>query len=134
MKDAKAFLMFQGQAKEAIEQYQEWFPDLSLVNVAYMPDSTQVAMAELDLNGYRILMNDSTIKHNFDFTPSFSLFIVCDTKEEIERYAKVVADGGMTLMELNNYGFSELFTWVQDRFGVSWQFTYNPLVRPEDFT
>ncbi|WP_102693622.1 VOC family protein [Rummeliibacillus pycnus] len=128
MKDAKAFLMFQGQAKEAIEQYQEWFHDLSLVNVAYMPDSTQVAMAELDLNGYRILMNDSTIKHNFDFTPSFSLFIVCDSKEEIERYAKVVADDGMTLMELNNYGFSELFTWVQDRFGISWQFTYNPFV------
>lgn len=128
MKDAKAFLMFQGKAKEAIEQYQEWFHDLSLVNVAYMPDSTQVAMAELDLNGYRILMNDSTIKHNFDFTPSFSLFIVCDTKEEIERYAKVIADDGMTLMELNNYGFSELFTWVQDRFGISWQFTYNPFV------
>ncbi|MGG0655277.1 VOC family protein [Rummeliibacillus pycnus] len=129
MKDAKAFLMFQGQAKEAIEQYQEWFTDLSLVKVAYMPDSTQVSMAELDFKGYRILLNDSPIKHNFDFTPSFSIFIVCETKEEIERYAKVVADGGMTLMELNNYGFSELFTWVQDRFGISWQFTYNPLVR-----
>lgn len=128
MKDAKAFLMFQGKAKEAIEQYQEWFPDLSIVKFAYIPNSTQVAMAELDLNGYRILMNDSTIKHNFDFTPSFSLFIVCDTKEEIERYAKVIADDGMTLMELNNYGFSELFTWIQDRFGISWQFTYNPFV------
>ena len=128
MKDAKAFLMFQGQAKEAIEQYQEWFTDLSLIKVAYIPNSTQVAMAELDFKGYRILMNDSTIKHDFDFTPSFSLFIVCDTKEEIERYATVVADGGMTMMELNNYGFSELFTWVQDRFGISWQFTYNPLV------
>ncbi len=129
MKDAKAFLMFQGQAKEAIEQYQQWFSDLHVVNVSYMPDSTQVAMAVLDFKGYQILVNDSPIKHNFSFTPSISFFIECDTKEEIERYAKeVVSDGGMALMELNNYGFSELFAWVQDRFGVSWQFTYNPLV------
>ena len=25
------------------------------------------------------------------------------------------------MMPADNYGFSRLFTWVSDRFGVSWQ-------------
>ena len=25
------------------------------------------------------------------------------------------------MMEIGNYGFSTLFTWLADKFGVSWQ-------------
>ena len=28
---------------------------------------------------------------------------------------------GAVLMPLGGYGFSQLFTWINDRFGVSWQ-------------
>ena len=30
-------------------------------------------------------------------------------------------DGGQILMPLDNYGFSQRFGWLNDRFGVSWQ-------------
>src|SRR5215471_13267019 len=36
------------------------------------------------------------------------------------RAGKLCSDG-MEFMRLNKYPFSELFGWVQDRFGVSWQ-------------
>ena len=32
-----------------------------------------------------------------------------------------LGEGGQALMPLANYGFSQLFTWLNDRFGVSWQ-------------
>ena len=28
---------------------------------------------------------------------------------------------GAVMMPVDNYGFSSLFTWIADRFGVSWQ-------------
>jgi predicted 3-demethylubiquinone-9 3-methyltransferase (glyoxalase superfamily) len=64
---------------------------------------------------------DSPVKHGFTFTPSFSFFVDCDSEEEMSRIAPALAEGGGVLMEQADYGFSRQFTWVSDRFGVSWQ-------------
>ena len=90
-----------------------------------MENSQQVAMAVLHLKGLKIMVNDSVIKHNFTFTPSTSIFIECASEEEIDSLAAQILEGGQALMPLNNYGFSKKFAWIQDRFGVSWQLTYN---------
>ena len=127
MKSATTFLMFQGQANEAIQQYKEWFTDLTVQSLTYMENSQQIAMAVLDLKGLKIKVNDSVIKHDFTFTPATSIFVECEILEEIEHLAAQVAEGGKVLMPLGHYGFSEQFAWIEDRFGVSWQFTYNPL-------
>lgn len=124
MKSATPFLMFQGQANEAIEQYKQWFPDLEVVSLAYMDNSQQVAMAVLHLKGLKLLVNDSAIQHEFTFTPSTSVFIECDSEEEISYLGTRILEGGLALMPLDNYGFSKKFAWIQDRFGVSWQLSY----------
>ena len=125
MRSATTFLMFQGQANEAIQQYKEWFTDLTVQSLSYMEDSQQVAMAVLDLKGLKIMVNDSAIKHDFTFTPATSIFVECETLEEIINLTAQVLEGGKALMPLGHYGFSEQFAWLEDRFGVSWQFTYN---------
>ncbi|WP_068984963.1 MULTISPECIES: VOC family protein [Lysinibacillus] len=125
MKSATTFLMFQGQADEAIQQYQQWFSDLQIESLTYMENSQQVAMAVLHLKGLKIMVNDSVIKHNFTFTPSTSIYVECESAEEIGSLVAQVLEGGQALMPLDNYGFSKQFAWVQDRFGVSWQLTYN---------
>lgn len=127
MRSATTFLMFQGQANEAIQQYKEWFRDLTVESLTYMENSQQIAMAVLNLKGLKILVNDSVIKHDFTFTPAISIFVECETLEEIESLSTQVVDGGKALMPLGHYGFSEQFAWFEDRFGVSWQFTYNPM-------
>jgi predicted 3-demethylubiquinone-9 3-methyltransferase (glyoxalase superfamily) len=49
--------------------------------------------------------------------------VVCETEAEIDAAWKRLADGGMALMPLNKYDWSNKYGWVQDRFGISWQLT-----------
>ena len=44
-----------------------------------------------------------------------------ESEEQLRVLSSALGDGGQTFMALNNYGFSRLFTWVGDRYGVSWQ-------------
>ncbi|MFE3575331.1 VOC family protein [Lysinibacillus sp. NPDC059133] len=125
MKSATTFLLFQGQANEAIQQYQQWFSELQVESLTYMENSQQVAMAVLHLKGLKMMVNDSVIQHNFTFTPSTSIFVECESIEEIDSLVAQILEGGQALMPLDNYGFSKKFAWIQDRFGVSWQLTYN---------
>lgn len=48
----------------------------------------------------------------------------CDSEEEVRGISSALAEGGGVLMPVGNYGFSRLFAWVNDRFGVSWQLNF----------
>ncbi|MMZ69472.1 3-demethylubiquinone-9 3-methyltransferase [compost metagenome] len=64
---------------------------------------------------------DSYVKHAFSFTPAISLFVECESDEEIERTFAKLLDGGTVYMPLGAYPFSSKFGWVGDKFGVTWQ-------------
>ncbi|MBT5874623.1 MAG: VOC family protein, partial [Candidatus Latescibacteria bacterium] len=55
------------------------------------------------------------------FTPAISFFVECESESELDGAFKSLSDAGSVLMPPDNYGFSTKFTWVNDRFGVSWQ-------------
>ena len=67
---------------------------------------------------------DSHIEHQFTFTPAISLFVECESLEELEKVHQALTDQGSELMPLDDYGFSEKFSWVSDRYGVSWQLNF----------
>jgi predicted 3-demethylubiquinone-9 3-methyltransferase (glyoxalase superfamily) len=67
------------------------------------------------------MCSDSPVKHGFSFTPSSSTFVDFDSPAELERVFGLLSEGGQVLTPLANYGFSERFGWLNDRFGVSWQ-------------
>ena len=77
--------------------------------------------AVVEIAGQTVMAHDSFITHGFDFTPSFSFFVDCAGADEIERLFAALSEGGAVLMPLDNYGWSDRFGWVSDRFGVSWQ-------------
>jgi predicted 3-demethylubiquinone-9 3-methyltransferase (glyoxalase superfamily) len=121
---ATPFLMFQGQAKDALALYAEAFPDFEQVLLQEHPPGPlagQVAMARVRIGGQEIMLNDSPPVHAFTFTPSSSIFIDCDDEAQLRELAASLGEGGAVMMGLANYGFSTLFTWIADRFGVSWQ-------------
>lgn len=121
---ATPFLMFQGEAKAALALYRAVFPDyeeLLLQEHPAGPQAGQIAMARIRVGGLEIMLNDSPPVHKFTFTPSTSTFIDCDDEAQLRALAETLSDGGAVMMPVDNYGFSTLFTWVADRFGVSWQ-------------
>ena len=121
---ATPFLMFQGQAQGALALYRTAFPDLEellLQEHAEGPQAGQIAMAQVRFAGQEVMLFDSPPVHDFTFTPSFSFFIQCDDEAQLRRLAEVLGEGGGVRMEIGNHGFSTLFTWIADRFGVSWQ-------------
>ena len=121
------FLMFQeGKASAAIDYYLATFPDAQVQGLERFGAGEQgaegtVKAATLIIAGQKLRVFDSPVKHGFDFTPAISFFVDCTSEEQLRTLTEALADGGATLMPLNNYGFSQLFTWVNDRFGVSWQ-------------
>jgi predicted 3-demethylubiquinone-9 3-methyltransferase (glyoxalase superfamily) len=124
------FLMFEGQAESAMNFYVSLFDDGKVLDITrYGPQGPgtegSVMKASFSIAGQRIICIDSAMKHEFSFTPSFSLFVACESETQIRRLATTLAEGGGELMPLNNYGFSRLFAWVNDRFGVSWQLILN---------
>ena len=119
-------LMFEGTAEEAMNFYISLFNGSQVKKIErYGPGGPgaegSVKRAEFTLGEHQLSCIDSPIKHGFTFTPSISLFIDCESEAELDRAFRELAAGGAVLMPLDNYGFSTKFTWVQDRFGVSWQ-------------
>ena len=124
MVKATPFLMFQGQAQGALALYRETFPDFEQIVLQEHPPGPlagQVAMARIRIGGQEIMLNDSPPVHAFTFTPSSSIFVDCDDEAQLRELAAKLGDGGAVMMGIASYGFSTLFTWVADKFGVSWQ-------------
>lgn len=117
---AAPFLMFQGRCEEALTFYAAAIPGARIAALDRKPDGT-VAMARLAMAGLEIMANDSPPVHDFDFTPSISIFLTVEKPGEVDALADALGDGGRMLMPPDNYGFSRRFGWAQDRFGVSWQ-------------
>ena len=65
------FLMFSGQAEEAMNLYISLFQDGEVTNILHQQDGT-VLHATFTLKGQQFMCIDSSVKHAFDFTRSMS--------------------------------------------------------------
>lgn len=122
----KTFLMFAGQAEEALQLYTSLFENSAIVSLRrYGPNEPgaegTVMHATFSLGGQLYMAIDSPAQHDFGFTPAISLYVDCASESEIDRLFAALSEGGAILMPLARYPFSEKFAWVNDRFGVSWQ-------------
>lgn len=121
------FLMFQdGKAEEAMNYYISIIKDSEITSIVRYGenesgDEGTVMQATFSLKGQEFMCIDSNLKHQFSFTPSISIFVTCDSEEEINSIYQKLIEGGQALMPIGDYGFSQRFGWLNDRFGVSWQ-------------
>jgi predicted 3-demethylubiquinone-9 3-methyltransferase (glyoxalase superfamily) len=124
------FLMFYGNAEEAINFYVSLFPDSKVVQLGRYGANEpgvegSVKRASFTLCGKTFLAIDSPVKHNFTFTPAISLYVKCQSEKEVENLFAKLSHKGNILMLLASYPFSKKYAWVTDRFGVSWQLSFN---------
>jgi predicted 3-demethylubiquinone-9 3-methyltransferase (glyoxalase superfamily) len=124
MQKIAPFLWFNNQAEEAANFYVSIFKNSKVMSVTRYGDAGpgpkgSVMSLTFQLEGEDFYaLNGGPV---FTFTPAISFFVNCGTQQEIDELWKKLTAGGMVLMELGKYPFSEKFGWVQDKYGISWQ-------------
>ncbi len=105
-------LWFDNQAKEAAAYY------CSIFNNSKIVTDSSVAV-QFELEGKRIMgLNGGPM---FKINPSISLFVTCETVEEIDRLWHWLSDAGSAMIPIGQYPWSECYGWVVDKFGMTWQ-------------
>ena len=105
-------LWFNGNAKAAADFYCALFPDSKITT-----DSPMVVKWELAGQTFMGLNGGPMFKPN----ASISLFAISESDDEINNLYQKLSDGGMIMMALDKYEWSERYGFVQDKFGVCWQ-------------
>lgn len=117
-------LWFDNNAEEAANFYTSIFKNSKIKNVTTLHNtpSGTVEIFTIELLGQEFTLISAGPL--FKFNPSVSFLVVCNTKEEVDELWGNLSNGGMALMELGEYPFSERYGWVQDKYGLSWQVIY----------
>jgi predicted 3-demethylubiquinone-9 3-methyltransferase (glyoxalase superfamily) len=108
------FLMFKDRAEHAVKFYVSIFPNSKIISLIGSGDTTpgrkgSVAGATFQLDGQEFMAYNGG--PHFDFAEGMSLYVDCETQEEIDRLWERLSEGG----EKGRCG------WLKDKFGVSWQ-------------
>ena len=124
MKRIVPHLWFDKEAKEAVEFYVSLFDDSRLINSNVLHDtpSGDAETVNFELAGQPF--EAISAGPYFKLNPSVSLMVACANAEEVDRLWDALSKDGMELMPLGEYPFSRRYSWVQDRYGLSWQLTF----------
>ncbi|GAA2662682.1 MULTISPECIES: VOC family protein [Nonomuraea] len=102
MQKITTYLWFDNQAEEAANHYVSIFPNSRVVEVTPM-------IVTFEIEGQRfIALNGGP---QFTFTEAISLYVDCDTQEEVDELWAKLVEGG----EESQCG------WLKDKYGLSWQ-------------
>lgn len=115
MQKITPFLWFNDNAEEAINFYVSIFKDSKIGTMTRYGDSGPgpkgaLMTATFQLEGQQFMaLNGGP---HFKFTEAISLFVDCETQEEVDAlWDRLTADGGQP----SRCG------WLKDKFGLSWQ-------------
>jgi len=128
-------LWFDRNCEEAITFYTNLFPNAKITSIQRYPDGVsdgpmqgmdgKILTAIFELDGLTFQALDGGPL--FQFNPSISFMVNFDPSRESDAAGRLdemwaqLAEGGKVLMPLQAYPFSKKYSWIQDRFGVSWQ-------------
>lgn len=115
MQGVRPFLSFKDQAEEALNLYVSVIPNSRITSMMKSEEDGPIARgrvfhATFELDGREFAAMDGGA--TFSFSEGFSLFVTCDTQEEIDRiWARLIENGG----QAGPCG------WLTDPYGISWQ-------------
>jgi predicted 3-demethylubiquinone-9 3-methyltransferase (glyoxalase superfamily) len=108
------FLWFDHQAEEAMNFYTSIFPDSRVGEVSRYPEGGPGEAGSV-MSGSFVLQGQEFMVLNggpqFKFNEAISLFVRCETQEEVDHYWARLTEGG----EPGPCG------WLKDKYGLSWQ-------------
>jgi predicted 3-demethylubiquinone-9 3-methyltransferase (glyoxalase superfamily) len=114
MQKITPFLWFDGNAEEAMKFYVSIFKNSKILSVARYGEAGpgpagSVMTGTFQLDGQELMaLNGGP---HFKFTEAISLFVNCETQEEVDELWEKLSAGG----QKSRCG------WLNDKFGLSWQ-------------
>ena len=136
MKSINAYLVFDGNCREAMEFYHRCLGgELSTVPFeAMMPDVPEgskgrLMHANLTSDAFVLMASDDMPGNPLRKGNNFSLNIDCESVEEVERLFTALGAGGTVTMPPQDAMWGSRFAMLRDRFDVGWMFNY-PYARP----
>jgi predicted 3-demethylubiquinone-9 3-methyltransferase (glyoxalase superfamily) len=103
------FLWFDNNAQDAVKFYTSIFKKSKVIQLNPM-------VSTFELEGQRLMaLNGGP---NFKFTEAISLYVACETQEEVDYYWNALLRDG---------GKESQCGWLKDKFGLSWQIVPNIL-------
>jgi|SRR5579864_1042476 len=114
MQKITTFLWFDNQAEQAANFYVSLFKNSKITGVHRYGDAGpgpkgSVMMVNFELQGQQFMaLNGGP---HFKFTPAISLFVNCESQDEVDQLWDRLSEGGRT----------DRCGWLQDKYGLSWQ-------------
>ncbi len=114
MQRITTFLTFKEKGEQAVNFYVSLFKNSKITSIVRMggeaPGTTASLLnAAFQLDGQDYMAMDGG--PYFDFAQGMSLFVNCETQEEVDNLWEKLSEGGEKLQ----------CGWLKDRYGVSWQ-------------
>ena len=114
MQKITPFLWFDGNAEEAANFYISIFKNSKMGTISRYGDAGpgakgSVMSVTFQLEGQEFFALNGGPQ--FKFTPAISLFVNCETQQEVDDLWEKLSAGGRT----------DRCGWLQDKFGLSWQ-------------
>lgn len=131
------YINFNGNCREAVEFYNQVFgteqPKIMTFGEAppnpkfNLSEETRnlVMHAQLNINGSQVMFSDIFPGRPFIAGNNISLAIVSGNMEEIKSIFHKLKKGGTVSMDLQETFWSKCYGYITDKFGISWQLSYN---------
>ena len=121
MQKITTFLWFNGQAEEAAKFYTSVFKNSKITSISHyseagpMPAGSAMSV-NFELEGQEfIALNGGP---EYSFTPAISLFVNCESQEEVDALWDKLTEGGGEVQ----------CGWLEDKYGLSWQIVPSKLM------
>jgi predicted 3-demethylubiquinone-9 3-methyltransferase (glyoxalase superfamily) len=116
MQKITPFLWFDGDAEEAMNFYVSVFKNSKVGKINRFEGGANgprggFITGSFELDGQEFMAISLNAVAPFKFTEAISLFVNCETQEEIDHFWNRLSEGGST----SQCG------WLKDKFGLSWQ-------------
>lgn len=133
------YLDFNGNAREVIDFYVSVFDihNPRIMTFGEMPGNEAFPMeedlkkrimhAELDFAGGTLMFSDTQIKEPVTFGENVTLLLSSPDKADIERWFTRLSDQALVTQPLQETFFAPYYGALKDKFGIVWQFLYEPV-------
>ena len=114
MQKITPFLWFDGKAEEAAKFYTAIFRDSRIVGIMPYGEAGPGAKGTVMSVAFQLEGQDFIALNGgpqFTFSPAISLFVTCETQEEIDELWEKLSEGSE----------KQICGWLKDKYGVSWQ-------------